>query len=62
MSILGKELLLFWRARVTKTNFKKAKSRKRLEIRGNLPPKYGCRRTDSPVLVTQMFQSLVVNM
>ena len=56
----GKDLLLFWRACLTKTNFKKIKREKRLENRGNLP-KCGCRR-DSPVLVTKMFHSFVVNM
>jgi hypothetical protein len=36
--------------------------RGRLEIRGNHLPKRGCRRRDSPFLVTQMCQSFVVNM
>ena len=45
-----------------KTNFKKTERAKRLQIRGNLLPKYGWRRRDSQVLVTQKFQSFVVNM
>jgi len=61
ISFPGKDLLLFWRARPTKTNFKKIKREKRLENRWKLLPKCGCRR-DSPVLVTQMFHSFVVNM
>ena len=32
----------------------------RLQIRGNLLPKYGCRKRSSPVLVTQMFQSFAM--
>ena len=45
-----------------KNNFEETVKRNRLEIRGNVLPKYGCRRRDSTVLVTQMFQSFVVNM
>jgi hypothetical protein len=44
-----------------KTNFKKTEKGKRIEMRGNLP-KYGCRRRDRPVLVTQMLQLFVVRM
>jgi len=62
ISILGKNLLLFWRARLTKPNFKKTERRKKIDIGGNLPPKYSCRRRFSPVLVTQMFQSFVGDM
>ena len=61
MRIPGKDLLLFWRARLTKTNCKKTERGNKLESRGHLPPNYGYRR-DSPVLVTQMFQSFAVNM
>ena len=61
LSVHGKARLLFWRARHTNANFKKAKRGKRIETRGNLVPKYGCGR-DSPVLGTQIFQSFVVNM
>ena len=61
MRIPGKGLLLFWRVRLTKTNLKKTERGKRLDIRGNLPLKYGCRRRDGPVLMTKMFQSFVVN-
>ena len=50
MSIPGKDLLLFWRAALTKTNFKKTERGKSLEIRGNLP-KYVCRGKNSPVMV-----------
>ena len=61
LSIPGKELLLFDEiALKKKTNLKKTEKGKRLEIRENLPPKYGCRRTDSPVLMTQIFPSFVV--
>jgi len=62
LSIPGKELLLFDEIALQKTNLKKTEKRKRLEIRGNFPPKYGCRITDSPVLETQIFPSFVVNM
>ena len=61
MSNLEKNLLLFWRARLTKRDFKKTKRGKRQQIRGNLP-KYGCRRRNSSVLVTQKFQSFVMYM
>jgi hypothetical protein len=60
IGVRGKDLLLFWRAGLTKTNLKKIK-RERLANRGSLLPKCGCRR-DSPVLVKKMFHSFVVNM
>ena len=50
-----------WTSSPTKTNFKKTERGKRLDIRGNLPSKYGCRRGDSPVQVPQVFHSFVVN-
>jgi hypothetical protein len=61
MSISGKDLLLFWRTHFTK-NSKNTERGKKIEIRVNLLPKYGCRRRDRPVLVTQMIQSFMVSM
>jgi hypothetical protein len=43
MTIPGKDLMLFLRARITKTNIKKTERGKRIAIRGNLVSKYGCR-------------------
>jgi hypothetical protein len=43
-------------------NSKKDERGKKIEIGVNLLPKYGCRRRDRPVLVTQIFQSFVVSM
>jgi hypothetical protein len=60
-NIPGKDLLLFWRTHFTKINFKKTKSRKRIEVGGNLLPKCSRRRRDSKVVVTEAFHLLVVN-